>query len=334
MELRKAGKNKRDIIPYPLIPKIEEGLNGIALRQKLIVAVSGGADSVALLHLLIEAGFKRLVVAHFDHRLRGRASAADAAFVEKLSSTLKLPFEGASADVKAKAKEEKLSIETAARAARYEFLASVAKKHRTRSIVLAHHSDDQVETCFFNFLRGSGIAGLSGMKPFLRRSVEGIDIELHRPLLRYFKSELLDYLKAKKIRFREDASNAVAEASRNKLRLNVLPLIEECFGFSFKTSIVRNARMLADEEELLASLSLPIAASEKLSVKLLKGLHPALRRRVLHAWLKNHGIDEPGYAEVELVGSLLESLQTSGPAKVNLPGNRHARRRAGLLFVE
>jgi len=334
LELRKAGKIKRDIIPYPLIPKIEEELHGISLRQKLIVAVSGGADSVALLHLLIEVGFEKLIVAHFNHRLRGRASAADAAFVEKLCSKLDLPFEGVSADVKAKATEEKLSIETAARAARYEFLASVAKKHRTRSIALAHHADDQVETCFFNFLRGSGIAGLSGMKPLSRRSVEGIDIELHRPLLGVFKSELLEYLKARKIPFREDASNAVAEASRNKLRLKVLPLIEECFRSSFKTSIVRNARMLTDEEEFLSSLSLPIAANEKLSVKLLRELHPALRRRVLHAWLKCHGVEEPGYAEVELVGSLLRSLETSGPAKVNLPGNRHARRRAGILFIE
>jgi tRNA(Ile)-lysidine synthase len=320
--------------PRPLIQRIQEGLNGVSPRKKLIVAVSGGADSVALLHLLIEGGHKNLVVAHFNHCLRGRASAGDASFVEKLSSKMDLPFEGSSADVKTKAKEEKLSIETAARAARYEFLASVAKKHRASLIVLAQHADDQVETCFFNFLRGSGISGLSGMKPLSQRTIDETKLELLRPLLGTTKRELLDYLKERKLRHREDASNAVAEASRNKLRLKVLPLIEECFGSSFKTSIVRNARLLADEEELLASLSLPIAASEKLSVKLLRELHPALRRRVLHAWLKGRGIDEPGYAEVELVGSLLESLETSGPAKVNLPGNRHARRRAGILFIE
>ena len=320
--------------PRPLIQRIQQRLTGVSPRKKLIVAVSGGADSVALLHLLIEAGYKKLVVAHFNHRLRGKASAGDAVFVEKLTSSMELPFEGASTDVRAKAEEEKLSIESAGRVARYEFLASVAKKHRTRSIVLAHHADDQVETCFFNFLRGSGIAGLSGMKTLSRRTVEGTKLELLRPLLGTSKRELIDYLKGRKLRHREDATNTVAEASRNKLRLKVLPLIEECFGSSFKASIVRNARMLADEEDLLASLSLPMAASEKLSVKLLRELHPALRGRVLHAWLKCHGIDEPGYSEVELVGSLLGSLETSGPAKVNLPGNRHARRRAGVLFIE
>ena len=319
------------MILYPLIPKIQEGLCGVAPRQKLIVAVSGGADSVALLHLLLDAGYRKLVVAHFNHRLRGRVSARDAAFVEKLSSTLDLPFESASADVKARAKEEKLSIETAARAARYEFLASVAKKHRRRSIVLAHHTDDQVETCFFNFLRGSGIAGLSGIKPLSQRTVKGVNLQLHRPLLGTTKRELLDYLKERKLPYREDATNAVAEGSRNKLRLKVIPLIEECFGSSFRASIVRNARMLADEEDFLALISLPIAASDTLPVKLLRELHPALRRKVLHGWLRNQGVEEPGFAEVERVASLLE---TSGPAKVNLPGNRHARRRSGVLFIE
>ena len=222
-------------------------------------------------------------------------------------------------------------METAAREARYGFLAWTTRKYRTCSIVLAHHADDQVETCFFNFLRGSGIAGLAGMKPRSKRIIEGSELELLRPLLSIPKAELLAYLKARKIRFREDATNAVAEASRNKLRLKVLPLIEELLGSSFKGSIARNARLLADEEELLCSLTLPMARQQKLPVKVLRELHPALCRRVLHAWLKNRGVDEPGFAEVERVASL---LAPDGPAKVNLPSNRHARRRAGVLFIE
>lgn len=317
--------------PQPMIQRIQEGLNGISPRKKLIVAVSGGADSVAILNLLVDAGYRKLVVAHFNHCLRGKASAGDAAFVEKLASGLELSFEGSSADVTAKAKAGKLSIETAARDARYEFLASVARKHRTSSIVLAHHADDQVETCFFNFLRGSGIAGLSGIKPLSQRTVKGVNLQLHRPLLETTKRELLDYLKERKLRHREDTTNALPKASRNKLRLKILPLVEEYFGSSFKATIVRNARMLADEEEFLASISLPIATSDKLPVKVLRELHPALRRRVLHGWLRNQGVEEPGFAEVERVASLLE---TNGPPKVNLPGNRHARRRSGVLFIE
>jgi tRNA(Ile)-lysidine synthase len=300
-------------------------------RNKLIVAVSGGADSVALLHLLLEAGRGNLIVAHFNHRLRGKASDGDAAFVGKLAAKLGLPCETGAEDVRSLAVKRKCSVETAAREARYSFLAAVARKHRTRSVVLAHHADDQVETCLFQFLRGSGIAGIAGMKPRSKRSVEGVELELLRPLLALPKQELLTYLRERKIRFREDATNAVADASRNKIRLKILPLIEELLGPSFKESIVRNARLLADEEDLLSSLTLPMAVHETLSVKLLRGLHPALRRRVLHAWLKNRGITAPGFAEVELTASLLDP---SGPAKVNLPGTRHARRRAGVLFIE
>ncbi|NBZ95781.1 MAG: tRNA lysidine(34) synthetase TilS [Proteobacteria bacterium] len=313
---------------------LQRELGGISPRKKLIVAVSGGADSVALLHLLIDAGYRNLVVAHFNHLLRGKASDADAEFVRKLAANLELPFVLGEGDVQELASARKCSVETAAREARYGFLAWSTIKYRTSQVALAHHADDQVETCLFNFLRGSGIAGLSGMKPRSKRIIDGTELELLRPLLPIPKAELLAYLKARKIRFREDATNTIAEAdspTRNKLRLKVLPLIEELLGPSFKGSIVRNARLLADEEELLSSLTLPIAVHEKLSVKVLRDLHPALRRRVLHTWLKHQGIEEPGFAEVERVASLLES---EGPAKVNLPGNRHARRRAGVLFIE
>ena len=309
-----------------LLPMLPKGS-----RRKLIVAVSGGADSVALLHLLLDAGYKNLVVAHYNHRLRGRASDADANFVATLAKRLDLPCEIGAGDVRKTSVTEKVSLETAAREARYRFLAETARKHRCRTVVLAHHADDQVETCLFNFLRGSGIAGLSGMKARTTRTVGGIELELLRPLLRSTKAELLDYLKVRKIRHREDATNAVADASRNKLRLRVLPLIEELFGESFKGSIVRNASLLADEEDLLSSLSLPMALHDTLRVGVLRDLHPALRRRVLHGWLRNQGIEEPGFAEVERVASLLAE---GGPAKVNLAGNRYARRRAGVLFVE
>jgi len=303
----------------------------ISKKKRLLVAVSGGADSVALLHLLLEAGYKNLVVAHFDHGLRGGTANADARFVGRLAAKLSLDFEVGSGDVRKLSKDEKLSMETAARQARYGFLAAVAKKHRTRSVVLAHHADDQVETCFFQFLRGSGAAGLAGMKSRSQRTISGITLTLLRPLLSISKHRLLDYLKERKVRHREDASNAVANASRNKLRLRVLPLIEKLFGSSFRASIVRNAAIFADEEDFLSNLALPFAAHAELEVKILRQLHPAIQRRVLHAWLKNRGIEEPGFTEVARTASLLHA---EGPAKINLPGNRHARRKAGLLFVE
>lgn len=286
---------------------------------------------------MLDAGFSNLVIAHFDHRLRGAASSADARFVERLAKKLGLKFELGSADVRAIAKEEKLSLETAARQARYAFLATAAKKHRCRSLLLAHHADDQIETCLFQFLRGSGAAGLAGMKPESQRTIDGIRLALHRPLLGLTKQQLLDYLSERKLRYREDASNAIADAaspSRNKLRLRILPLIEELLGYSFRGAITRSAAIFADEEDLLSSLCTPMAVKKELSVKLLQELHPALRRRVIHAWLKNQGIDEPGFSEVERTASLLDfDDQGIGIAKINLPGNRHARRKAGVLFI-
>jgi tRNA(Ile)-lysidine synthase len=173
------------------------------------------------------------------------------------------------------------------------------------------------------------------MKPHTKRSIGGVTLDLHRPLLGIPKQRLLEYLKERKLLHREDATNAVAENSRNKLRLQVLPLIEELLGPSFRGSIVRNARIFADEEDFLSGLALPMAVPSDLSVKTLRELHPALRRRVLHAWLKNRGIPEPGFAEVERTSSLLETdFQGKSPAKINLPGNHHARRRTGVLYIE
>ena len=326
---QKLGKGHVSL--HPLIRKIQEGLKGITLRKKLLIAVSGGADSVALLHLLLEAGHKNLVVAHFNHSLRGAASRADAIFVGRLARKHGLVFEMGSGNVRSAAKSGKQSLETAAREARYEFLSAAATKHRTRDLMLAHHADDQVETCLFQFLRGSGAAGLSGMKACSRRTVGGIPLILHRPLLGITKANLLAYLEERKITHREDASNAMADATRNKLRLKVLPLIGELLGPSFREAIVRNARIFSDEEDLLYGLASPMAAHDQLPLKILQELHPALRRRVLHEWLKRRGIREPGFSEVELTASL---LQPGGPAKINLPGNRHARRRSGVLFIE
>lgn len=326
-------RNTQSVILHSLAVVILHELD-LTKKRKLLVAVSGGSDSITLLHLLIEAGFSNLIVAHFNHRLRGVASNADARFVSKLAAKFSLPFELGSADVRKNAKEQKLSIETAARKARYSFLASVAKKHRTRHLLLAHHADDQVETCLFNFLRGSGTAGLSGMKSHSEQIIDGVALELYRPLLGTPKQRLLQYLTERKHRYREDTTNAIADASRNKIRLKLLPLIEELFGSSFRSAIARSALIFADEEELLSSIALPMAIHSELSVKILQELHPALCRRVIHAWLKNQGIEEPGFYEVERIASLLEfDDEGIGTAKINLPGGYHARRRAGAIFI-
>ena len=142
-------------------------LPGVPFNRRLLVGISGGIDSTALLHALVAGGRRRkLTLLHLNHTLRGSASTADAAFVKRLASRLGLPLMTARADVAALAREQKLSIETAARQARYSFFAKAARQTRCHTLILAHHADDQAETFLFNLLRGGG-SGL-GARPSRR----------------------------------------------------------------------------------------------------------------------------------------------------------------------
>ena len=160
--------------------------------EKILVAVSGGLDSMILLYALGEIAGKsrgQIVVAHFNHQLRGRSSEADERLVNKTAETLGLPFVVGRADVRRFARESKLSIEMAARKLRHEFLARVASQRRISSIALAHHADDQVELFFLRVLRGAGGEGLAGMK-WRASSPVNPKIMLVRPLLSFTKAEL------------------------------------------------------------------------------------------------------------------------------------------------
>ena len=170
--------------------------------QKILVAVSGGADSLVLLQSLASLAAKfrwKLSVAHFNHQLRGRASDADEQLVRQSAAALKLPVVVGRADVKAFAKESKFSIEMAARKLRHEFFARVAKSQKISVVALAHHADDQVELFFLRVLRGAGGEGLTGMK-WRSPSPADKSITLVRPLLalpntkKIYQLALLQYM--------------------------------------------------------------------------------------------------------------------------------------------
>src|SRR5206468_6656269 len=141
---------------------------------RYLVGVSGGRDSVALLHSLVERGYEELIVCHLNHQLRGRSSDADARFVKKLATKYDVDFELGGANVRALAKEKKMSIETAARQARYSFFAKAAKPNRCRTIFLAHHADDLVETFLLNLIRGAGLTGLAAMREISNRRIDSV----------------------------------------------------------------------------------------------------------------------------------------------------------------
>ncbi|MCX6967238.1 MAG: tRNA lysidine(34) synthetase TilS [Verrucomicrobia bacterium] len=296
------------------------------------MGVSGGRDSVALLHALLDAGFQRLIVCHLNHGLRGRAAAADARFVVAWAKRLGLECVSEKADVAQLATETGQSIETAARTARYAFFARVARSHRCRTLFLAHHADDQVETLLLNLFRGSGRAGLGGMSPDSERVVEGVRLRLLRPMLGVWREEIDAYIKEHALAFREDASNRALDFTRNRIRHEVLPILEQVFGRDVRGAVWRAAVLLRAEEEWLATLAGEPAGKE-LELPLLRTMPVAQQRRFILAWLRKSGVPNAGFAPVETVRSLL-AISPRTPAKVNLPGNWHARRRAGRLFLE
>ncbi|MFN8447334.1 MAG: tRNA lysidine(34) synthetase TilS [Anaerolineae bacterium] len=187
----------------------------------LIVGVSGGTDSLALLHILRRLGV-RLHVATLDHGLRGAAGAADARFVVETAEAWGLPVTAGRADVRVLAKAQRLSIEAAARAARYDFLSSVAHEAGTQRIAVAHNADDQVETVLLHLLRGSGVGGLAGMA-YAAPLPGHPDLMLIRPLLDVPRAALDAYCREHGLQPRHDASNADARYRRNRLRLDLDP---------------------------------------------------------------------------------------------------------------
>jgi tRNA(Ile)-lysidine synthase len=201
------------------------------------VAVSGGADSVALLLLLLELREKLglvLSVVHFNHKLRGKASDTDEKFVTKLAAKHGLEFHSAGLDVAKKAKKERANLEDAARRARYDYFHSLVDAGICTRIVVAHTADDQAETVLAHLLRGTGITGLGGIHPCAGPVI--------RPLLRVRRNELRQFLRSKKQEWREDATNRDTTKTRARIRKKLLPLLEK----QFQPAIVEHLATLAD----------------------------------------------------------------------------------------
>jgi tRNA(Ile)-lysidine synthase len=308
----------------------ESVLRQFPVSKRYLIGVSGGRDSVALLHWLASLGYRKLVVCHLDHRLRGRSSTADARFVARLANSSGLACETARANVREVAAEAKQSIEAAARAARYLFFAAVARRLRCARIFLGHHADDLVETYLINLFRGSGTLGQRSIQPVANRTVDGVELTMIRPLLGVSRVEIDKYVAAHRLQYREDATNESLEPLRNRVRQRVIPALEKEFGRDIRKTVRRAAAIAADEDALLAAM-LP-ATSLRLVVSEIRALPVALQRRAITRWLREQRVRDVGFDLVEQVRALLEV--ENGPAKTNLPGDRHARRRSGELFIE
>ena len=298
---------------------------------RYLVGVSGGRDSVALLHWLIARGYTKLVLCHLNHQLRRSSSNKDAKFVGQLAAQHHVDLETSSVNVPALAAKQKISIEAAARDARYKFFAEVAKKKRADTIFLGHHADDLVETFFINLFRGSGTSGLGAMREVSKRRIDDVDLTIVRPFLGIWRSEIDEYIAAQRLKFREDESNKDLAALRNRIRGRIIPYLEKTLGRNIRQNIFRAAMIAAEEEDWIED-QLPNALRVDLAVDELRELPVALQRREILKWLRARKITNVGFDVVENVRALL--APESGVAKVNLPKDRHVRRRAGKIFVE
>jgi tRNA(Ile)-lysidine synthase len=300
---------------------------------KALLGISGGRDSVALLHLLLAAGHRHLVLCHLNHRLRGRESDADAEFVRALALRHDLPCEIARSDVKALAKRRKLSLETAAREARHAFFQRMSRKHGTRDVLLAHHAEDQAETILGNICRGCGLDGLSGMP------LSGTlgSLRLLRPLLPLRRADIDAYVSQHGIAYRDDASNDSPRHRRNRLRHEALPLLSDIAGRDVVPLLNRLGLIASEEDQCLdqqarALLLHHIRADGLHELEELRRLDPALRHRLFGIWLRDFcRLPDLGFDDIRRAAAL---LFPDGPAKTNLPQGKHLRRKANRLWVE
>ncbi|MEZ5384299.1 MAG: tRNA lysidine(34) synthetase TilS [Prosthecobacter sp.] len=268
--------------------------------------------------------------------MRGEESDGDAKFVQRLAKKHGLPCEIGETDVAALAKERRISIETAAREARHAFLQKSAGENDVWVVFMAHHAEDQAETILGNLCRGSSLAGLAGMHP-----VQRLDSGLHlvRPLLSARRKEIDAYLKSRRLKFREDASNQSPLHRRNRLRHEAFPLLNDICARDVVPQMLHLGVLAAQDDDCLRHQAITFLMQEEnlnedrslpVTPQLLS-LHPAVLSRVFAAWLREvlelPGIDS---AEIEAAMSL---LSPGGPAKINLPQDLHLRRKAKRLWV-
>ena len=277
----------------------------------VIAAVSGGADSVALLfalYLLKDSMGIRLEAAHFNHNLRGTESNRDAEFVGKLCDRFDIPLHLGSGSVKPGEK----GLEAAARDARYAFFATLSGK-----IATAHTADDNAETVLMHLVRGTGLKGLGGISP-----VRG---NLIRPMLGITRQEVLAFLEEYHLSHVEDGSNQTDAFLRNRLRHHVIPLLK-AENPKLAENLSAMALSLRQDEEVLETM-----VSAKSDVHILRSQHPALRNRSIAAFLKNNGVKEPEARHIALVEKLIFSSNPS--AKADLPGDVTVMREYDSLTV-
>jgi len=292
--------------------------------ERILVGVSGGVDSIVLLHALNclapEMGWD-LTVAHLNHLLRGRSSRADAKFVETFTRCLGLRFCGSVAKVQSIARQTRISLEMAGRQARHALFVRAAHENKCSSIALAHHADDQVELFFLRLLRGGG-EGLSGMH-WINTLPNHPHLRLCRPLLNLTKAVIKKYADSMDLFFREDASNANLDFQRNRIRHELLPLLRRDYQAGLDSVIIRAMDILSAEADCVGDIARKWIKARRPSFD---SLPVAVQRRALQSQLYAAGI-VPDFSQIESLRCFpnrpvnLRKEQSDGPTEGIMPRN-------------
>lgn len=301
-------------------------------RDRVVVGVSGGADSIALLHALHALGHRakiELMAAHLNHGIRGSEADIDEEFVRLSAWRLGVACMTDREDVPARARVEGESLEMAGRAARLRFFARVAEAFGADAVAVAHTADDAAETFLLRLLRGSGTAGLGGLAAESR--IGGV--RLVRPLIDVTRAEVEAFLRAHRIPWREDMTNRDLSIPRNRMRIELIPLLERHYQPRIREILVRTAEAVrADAELLEPQIRRAFSRAREadgLSVRALASLPPALRRHVFARWLRAGGVD-PSRIDARMIERLDDLVQREARA-ADLADGLVARVRQGLL---
>ncbi|MCE2539077.1 MAG: tRNA lysidine(34) synthetase TilS [Acidobacteria bacterium] len=334
----------------PLAHRVRQSLEREALLPtgaRVLVACSGGGDSVALGALLCElapvASWSVAGLLHVNHRLRGAVSDEDEAFCRDVAATLGVPVTVERVDVAARARAERISIEAAGHRVRYEWFARAVREGRADLVATGHTRDDQAETVLLRLIRGAGPAGLGGIRPRIGGVV--------RPLLDCRREELRDYLRLRGLPHREDPSNRDERILRNRVRRRLIPFLAEHFSAAVTDVLARDASIARDDADWLDQAANAAAAEIvqyregpldaggefaggrfEIDAARLAAAHPALARRVALQVLERAGGRRVGFDHVERLRRLAEADGTA-PVAADFPGCRVERRGTLLGFT-
>jgi tRNA(Ile)-lysidine synthase len=307
--------------------------NRLVSGKKLVVAVSGGADSVCLLHILVKLQEKlkvKLHVAHLNHRLRGAESEADAKYVSDLARRLGIPATIEGREVKGYQAEHHLSLEEAAREVRYGFLAEVAKTIGTKLVAVGHTKDDHIETVLLHLIRGTGTRGLRGLQPYTDWKSKSGSIIVVRPLLEINHQETEDYCRSHGLKPRIDATNISLSPLRNRVRHQLLPLLMG-YNPAVAQALLRTAQIARDDIDFLdkeaARLWNEVAREQGKTIILdrerLDRLPPALKRYLLRAAVERM-LGSAKDIEMRHIEEMMSALDKTAGKRLSLP--------QGLIF--